>query len=162
MPQPPIAVKPQDGQRQGDKDQREGFLETSEVINSEKAAPSALPPPGERRQQLYRLVYQDLARQARERPDFAQASAAAIDVAVAYHVLAQPRLVPSDGREEVERILSQSDTARQWRDSLPDADYYRKFSNYVREIGEIARDIEESGRRASAAEQSQDGLDWER
>jgi hypothetical protein len=85
-----------------------------------------------RQQQLYRLVYQDLARQVRERPDFAHASPAAIDVAVAYTVLTQPSLIPdTDRQKEVERILSQSDTARQWRESLSDTDYQRKFSHYV-------------------------------
>jgi hypothetical protein len=58
--------------------------------------------------------------------------------------------------------LSQSDTARQWRESLPEEEYKQKFSHYVREVGEIACELEEERRRALAAEPSQDGLDWER
>ena len=105
---------------------------------------SDLPSSKERRRQLYRLTYQDLANQVRKRPDFAQASSVEVDIAISYEILTQPNLGSQtpNYRDEIEQLLSQSPTAVHWQTSLSPEDYRQWLTQYVNKIYGLVTYIE--------------------
>jgi conjugative relaxase-like TrwC/TraI family protein len=87
----------------------------------------------ERQRQLYRLAYEDLARRVKQLPEFAKASLETVDTAIAIAVLGQ-----SKSFDEVERILTQCDLARQWHIELSPEQVWEKLSQYIEEICQTA------------------------
>ena len=119
-------------------------IDDNEAVKKEKHDHSLLPSSKERRKQLYRLVYQDLANRIRKRPDFAQASFVEVDIAIGYEVLTQAILDsrPSNHRDEIKQILSQSPTAVHWGNSLSPEDYRQQLTQYTDKIYQLVTHIE--------------------
>ncbi|NJO98791.1 MAG: AAA family ATPase [Pleurocapsa sp. CRU_1_2] len=111
------------------------------VVNNSKIVASVDQPSNEekilddleRQRQLYRLAYEDLARRVKQLPDLAKASLETVDTAIAIAVLGQ-----SKSFDEVERILTQCDLARQWYIELSPEQVWEKLSQYIEEICQTA------------------------
>ena len=139
-------------------------IDDNEAVKKEKHDHSLLPSSKERRKQLYRLVYQDLANRIRKRPDFAQASFVEVDIAIGYEILTQAILDsrPSNHRDEIEQILSQSPSAIHWKNSLSPEDYRKQLTHYTDKIYQLVTHIEAERQKEELNQNRVDrGLDLE-
>ncbi|MDJ0714535.1 MAG: hypothetical protein QNJ54_09980 [Prochloraceae cyanobacterium] len=96
----------------------------------------------ELQQKLYRQKYQKLQQEVKQSPDFKDSPTKEIDtwevdVEVALRVLAES---PTN-KEEVEKVLLQSDQVRQWEALLPEQEYRSKAREYIEKAYNWAQDL---------------------
>lgn len=110
-------------------------VDDSEIVASlcQPSNDEKIPDEGERQRQLYRLAYEDLARQVRQLPDFTRASPKTVDTAIAIAVLSQ-----SNDFDKVAQILTQCDMARQWHSEFSPEQGWAKLSQYIEEVCQTA------------------------
>ena len=96
----------------------------------------------ELQKQLYRQRYQKFQRQVHQSSDFVNSPTKEVDtwevdVEVALKVLAES---PED-RQEVEKILLQSDQVKEWESLLPEPEYKAKAAEYIERAYNWAQDL---------------------